>query len=205
MLTKIPRAPERSTSSSNGERIAISAAFAARFSPVAVPVPIIALPISLMTVRTSAKSTLIIPGRIIRSAIPRTAPCNTLFASANAVINDAFFPSTGRSFSFGTTIRESTCFSSAVMPWSATWVRRRPSKPNGRVTIATVRIPISLAISATTGAAPVPVPPPMPAVINTMSVSTSTSAIASRSSSAALRPTSGLAPAPNPLVISPPS
>ena len=34
------------------------------------PVPIIACPISDITVRTSAKSTLIIPGRVIRSAIP---------------------------------------------------------------------------------------------------------------------------------------
>jgi hypothetical protein len=45
---------------------------------------------------------------------------------------------------------------------------RLPSKSKGLVTTATVRMPISLAISATTGAAPVPVPPPMPAVMKTM-------------------------------------
>ena len=59
--------------------------------------------------------------------------------------------------------------------------------------------------SATTGAPPVPVPPPIPAVINTMSAPRSTSAIRSRSSSAAWRPTSGLAPAPRPLVMLLPS
>ncbi len=41
--------------------------------------------------------------------------------------------------------------------------RWRPSKLNGVVTIATVRMPSALAVAATTGAAPLPVPPPMPA------------------------------------------
>ena len=77
---------------------------------------------------------------------------------------------------------------------------RLPSCSNGRVTTATVKIPISLAISATTGAAPVPVPPPMPVVINNILAPRTASVIASLSSKAASRPTSGLAPAPNPLV-----
>ena len=50
------------------------------------------------------------------------------------------------------------------------------------VTTATVRMPISLATSATTGAAPVPVPPPMPAVMNSMSAPWIISAMRSRSS-----------------------
>ena len=37
------------------------------------------------------------------------------------------------------------------------------SKENGVVTIATVNMPIALAVAATTGAAPLPVPPPIPA------------------------------------------
>ncbi len=91
------------------------------------------------------------------------------------------------------------------MPSSAARMRLGPSKGKGRVTTATVRMPSSLATWATTGAAPVPVPPPMPAVMNTMSAPSSTSAMRSRSSMAAWRPTSGLAPAPRPLVISLPS
>ncbi len=54
------------------------------------------------------------------------------------------------------------------MPTAATFWRL-PSKAKGLVTTATVRMPSSRAISATTGAAPVPVPPPMPAVMNSMS------------------------------------
>ena len=73
------------------------------------------------------------------------------------------------------------------------------------MTTATVRtLPLSppswLAMEATTGAAPVPVPPPRPAVMKTMSAPSSASQIFSVSSTAAWRPTSGLAPAPRPLV-----
>ena len=94
----------------------------------------------------------------------------------------------------------STASRKARMPVSA-WRRRRlPSKKKGLVTTPTVSAPIDLAIWAMTGAAPVPVPPPMPAVTKTMSAPSSAAAICSRSSSAALRPTSGLAPAPSPLV-----
>ena len=51
-----------------------------------------------------------------------------------------------------------------------------------------------------TGAAPVPVPPPIPAVMNTMSVFSRILAIAALLSSADFCPTSGLEPAPIPLV-----
>src|SRR4029077_1535146 len=84
-------------------------------------------------------------------------------------------------------------------------MRRLPSKANGLVTTATLRAPSSLASEATTGAAPLPVPPPRPEVIKIMSEPSSASIIFSVSSSAALRPTSGLAPAPSPLVSFAPS
>ena len=64
-----PRAPFIETSSSSGLAIAASAARMARRSPEASPVPIIALPISRITARTSAKSRLISPGLTIRSVI----------------------------------------------------------------------------------------------------------------------------------------
>jgi len=112
----------------------------------------------------------------------------------------ALRPSTVISFSLGMVISESQWWLSSSMPLSATCMRRRPSNGDGFVTTATVRMPISLASWATTGAAPVPVPPPMPAVMKTMSAPSSASIRRSRSSSAAWRPTSGLAPAPRPLV-----
>src|SRR5712692_11968526 len=86
------------------------------------------------------------------------------------------------------------------MPASAWSARLRPSKANGLVTTATVRMPSSLATDATIGAEPVPVPPPRPAVTNTMSAPSSTFLISSRSSSAAFLPTSGSEPAPRPPV-----
>ena len=159
-----------------------------------------ARPRSLITVRTSAKSTLISPGRVISSAMPCTAPSSTSFAARNASRSVTRPPSTLSSFSFGTVISESTYSDNSLMPSSASSARRRISNGNGLVTTATVRMSSSLAICATTGAAPVPVPPPMPAVMNSMSVPSSASAMRSRSSSADCRPISGLAPAPRPLV-----
>ena len=96
--------------------------------------------------------------------------------------------------------RESTLPMSSLMPASAWSMRLRPSKPKGLVTTPTVRMPCSLAMSATTGAAPVPVPPPMPAVMNTISVSSKALVMLLRSSSALRLPTSGSLPAPWPWV-----
>src|SRR5689334_8568568 len=101
-------------------------------------------------------------------------------------------------------MRLSTCCLSCSIPTAATFWRL-PSKAKGLVTTATVSTPIWRAISATTGAAPVPVPPPMPAVMKSMSAPSIISVMRSRSSSAARRPTSGLAPAPSPLVTPVPS
>ena len=201
MFTKMPRAPLKSMSSSSGLLIARSAASRARPSPLAVPVPIMAEPISDMTVRTSAKSTFTKPGRMMRSAMPCTAPNKTSFASLNASSSVVLEPNTSRSFSLGIVISESQCCAISFRPSSAVLRRFLPSKLKGRVTTATVKMPISRATSATIGAAPVPVPPPMPAVTKTISAPCSASAMRSLSSSAAARPTSGLAPAPRPLVM----
>ncbi len=67
MLMSTPLAPFIDTSSSSGLEMAASAAFSARSSPSASPVPIIALPISLITVLMSAKSRLMRPGIMMRS------------------------------------------------------------------------------------------------------------------------------------------
>ena len=72
MLISTPRAPLRLISSSSGLAMAFSAACTARSSPEASPVPIMALPISSITARTSAKSRLMRPGRTMRSVTPLT-------------------------------------------------------------------------------------------------------------------------------------
>ena len=107
--------------------------------------------------------------------------------------------------SFGMTISVSHSARSASMPSSACVARFLPSKENGRVTTPMVSAPSLRAMLAITGAPPVPVPPPSPAVTKTMSAPLSTSSISSRWSSAALRPTSGCAPAPRPRVSSRPT
>ena len=86
------------------------------------------------------------------------------------------------------------------MPSIAKFPRLLPSKPNGRVTTATVKAPSPFAIRAITGAAPVPEPPPIPAVIKTISAPVRASVNVSSLSSAALRPISGCPPAPRPRV-----
>ena len=105
-----------------------------------------------------------------------------------------------RSLSLGITIKVSTLFFSCSIPDRALLIRVLASKRKGLVTTPTVRIPISFAILATTGAAPVPVPPPIPQVTNTISAPFKACEISSELSSAAFSPTSGLAPAPSPLV-----
>ena len=72
MFMRTALAPFMVVSSSSGLLIAASAACVARASPDASPVPIMALPISPMTARISAKSRFIWPGLIIRSVTPQT-------------------------------------------------------------------------------------------------------------------------------------
>ena len=195
----IPLAPSMLRSRS-GLEIACLAASAARFSPVPTPMPISASPWSLIMVLTSAKSRLITPGTVIKSEMPWIPWRRTSSASLNASFTEVFLSIMPRSLSFGTTRMASTfCFSFSI-PLAAFFARTLPSIENGLVTTATVRAPSSFAHCATTGAAPVPVPPPIPAVTNTMSAPLSALVISSRDSSAAFSPTSGLAPAPRPLV-----
>ena len=71
------RAPVISLSFNKGELRASSTALIARFSPLATPEPIMALPLSFITVFTSLKSTLICMCKLIISAIDLAAPVNT--------------------------------------------------------------------------------------------------------------------------------
>ena len=165
--------------SSIGLDIAASAARTARSSPLALPIPISAVPAPCITDRTSAKSTLISPGTAIRSVIPCTPERKTSSAimKASTKVTERFSISSKRWF--GTTIKVSTSVRKVSMPASACAARRGPSNENGRVTTPTVRAPVCLAILATTGAPPVPVPPPSPAVTNTMSAPRRTASISS--------------------------
>src|SRR5947207_2836224 len=97
-------------SSRSGEETAASAAARARPSPLAAPDPIIAMPVSAITVRTSAKSTLMRPGRVMSSAMPWTAPCNTWFAALKASRSVVCGPNTVNSFWLGMVISESQNF-----------------------------------------------------------------------------------------------
>ena len=168
-----------SMSSSKGLEMAASAAIWPRSSPWALPDPIMAMPICPITFLTSAKSTLINPGRVMISAMPCTAPKRTLLAALKAFSTRVSSPKDWESLSLGTVISESTNLLSSSMPFSATCARFSRSHSNGLVTTATVNMPISLATSATMGAAPVPVPPPMPAVMNSMSAPCNTFLIVS--------------------------
>ena len=193
-------APVMSLSLSKGLSNASVTAFAARPCPEALPDPMIARPLSRMTVLTSFMSTLISPVRVMTSAMPLAAVQRIWSALANA-LRMVWLPNNSRSLS----LRMIRSVSTAARIWSrpsvACWLRRRPSNKNGTVTMPTVKMPRSLHAWAMTGAAPVPVPPPIPAVKNAMRVSVpSRSSTSSRLSIAAFLPTSGRAPAPCPPV-----
>jgi len=199
ILSKTFSAPSIETSS-NGEEIACFVASAAAFSPVAVPIPIKADPWFCITVLTSAKSRLTIPGEVIKSEMPCTPWRKTLSASLNASRRGVFLSTISSKRLLAMTTSVSTWSLSCARPSAANRARLGPSNVNGRVTTPTVNAPWSLAILATIGAAPVPVPPPMPAVTKTMSAPSSASEIASSLSWAALLPVSGFEPAPSPRV-----
>ena len=88
ILTSKPFAPCKVYSSIRGLFKASSVAAIALLSPSASPVPIIAFPLELMTVSTSAKSKLIIPGLTIKSVILCT-PC---FKTSFDKLNDSSKP-----------------------------------------------------------------------------------------------------------------
>src|SRR5438876_3436708 len=205
MLMSTPRAPEIETSSRSGLEIAFCAASMARFSPCAIAAPVIAMPVSHMMARTSAKSRLMRPWTVIRSEIPRTAWKRTSSACLKLSRMEEFRPATASRRWFGMAMRVSQLAFNSRIPSSACFIRRLPSKMKGLVTTPTVSEPSSLVILAITGAAPVPVPPPMPAVTKIMSAPSRTSRRRSTSSWAARFPTSGLPPAPSPRVSFSPS
>mmetsp|Transcript_14370 Transcript_14370/g.33768 ORF Transcript_14370/g.33768 Transcript_14370/m.33768 type:complete len:216 (-) Transcript_14370:462-1109(-) len=199
MLITHPLAPSIRAASSKGLLMAVWAASTARDRPEPTPIPSSAVPASVMTERTSAKSTLTRPGSVMMSLIPFTPMRRTSSALRKASCKGA--PAmASRSRSLGMTIKVSTCSARRSMPSSACRILRRPSKLNGLVTMPTVRAPLSLATSATTGAAPVPVPPPIPAAMKTRSAPCRACWRSARDSSAAFWPMLGLPPAPSPRV-----
>ena len=140
MFISTPRAPAIDVSRS-GLAIAAWAAAVARPSPLADPIPISAEPASAMIVRTSAKSRLMSPGTVIRSAIPCTPWRSTSSATRNASTTVAALSTTASSRSFGIVITVFTRCRRSRMPSSAAPERRRPSKLNGRVTTPIVSAP----------------------------------------------------------------
>jgi hypothetical protein len=88
----------------------------ARVSPSASPVPIMALPISFITARTSAKSRLMRPGRTIRSVTPLTPWYSTSSAIAKASVKVVFSLASRNRFWFGMMMSVSTTFCSASIP-----------------------------------------------------------------------------------------
>ena len=162
--------------------------------------PMCAWPASFIIEVTSAKSRLMNAGMVISSVTELTPWRRTSSAISNALARVSFCSETYLSLSLGITISESTCCASSAIPASACFILCAPSNAKGFVTMPTVRIPFSFAISAIMGAAPVPVPPPIPAVTNTICVPLRASMIASLFSSADFWPISGFAPAPLPEV-----
>ena len=168
IASRIPRA-DRTSWSISGLLIAWVAASCARCEPVAMPIPIIALPALGMIVRTSAKSRLMSPGQRDQVADPLDALAQHVVGDperldqARALLEHVQEPVVGdHDHRVGGVPQRLHAGRACVL-------RRLPSNPNGDVTMATVSAPTSRAIRATTGAAPVPVPPPSPAVTNTMS------------------------------------
>ena len=92
ILIRICRAPSILVSSRRGLEIAFSAASIALFSPTALPLPIIALPILPIMVFTSAKSKLTNPGMTIKSEMLPTACCKTSSTIPNALVNEVCLP-----------------------------------------------------------------------------------------------------------------
>ena len=205
MFKRTWSAPVMSLSFSKGLSSASVTALAARPWPDALPDPMMARPLSRMTVLTSFMSTLISPVRVMTSAMPLAAVQRIWSALANA-LRMVWLPNNSRSLSLRMIKRVSTAARICSRPSVACWLRRRPSNKKGTVTMPTVKMPRSLHAWAITGAAPVPVPPPMPAVKNTMLVSVPNKfSTSSRLSIAAFLPTSGREPAPCPPVSVAPS
>mmetsp|Transcript_23171 Transcript_23171/g.32645 ORF Transcript_23171/g.32645 Transcript_23171/m.32645 type:complete len:370 (+) Transcript_23171:483-1592(+) len=200
MILKTTPVASSTGASRRGLDIAAIAASSADVLPMPVPIPIRAVPASCMTLRTSAKSTLMRPGLTIISEIPTTPCLRISSATRKDASRGVFSGMMSNNLLLETTITVSTFCLSLSMASVACRILLLPSKAKGLVTMATVRAPDSFAISETTGAAPDPVPPPMPLVTKHRSVPATMAAISSLDSSAASLPTSGSPPAPSPLV-----
>src|SRR5512137_686264 len=200
MLMRTPWAPSIDVSMRSGDEMAFSAASRARFSPVARPVPMKAMPMPFMTDLTSAKSRLMRPGLVMRSEMPWAAWRRMSSARRKASWTEVLRLTVWRSLSLGMAMTVSTALLSSLRPSSACLIRTLPSKPKGRVTMAMTRMSSSAAMLATIGVEPVPVPPPRPVVRKTMSAPWRISSSLSVSSMAAWRPVSGRPPEPRPLV-----
>ena len=94
--------------SSSGLVMAARAALTDRPSPVAEPMPMMAVPALLMIIFTSAKSVLIRPGTVIRLVIPCTPCMSTSSAILKALTIDVFSLDTVSSRSLGMMMRVST-------------------------------------------------------------------------------------------------
>mmetsp|Transcript_18528 Transcript_18528/g.28070 ORF Transcript_18528/g.28070 Transcript_18528/m.28070 type:complete len:283 (+) Transcript_18528:619-1467(+) len=199
MLNTTPVASSTGASNS-GLEIAATAASSAEVFPEPVPIPINAVPASCMTLRTSAKSTLINPGLTMISEMPTTPCLKISSATRNDASSGVFSGMISSNLLFETIITVSTCSLNLSIASVACLILLRPSNANGLVTMPTVSAPLSLLISATTGAAPDPVPPPMPEVMKQRSAPETMADISSRDSSAARRPMLGSPPAPRPRV-----
>ena len=107
--------------------------------------------------------------------------------------------------SLGITIRESTKGLRFSIPASAIFILLLPSKEKGLVTIATVKIFISLANFAIKAVAALPVPPPIVEVKNKKSVPLKTFLIKAKLSFIAFSPSSIFPPHPSPFVVDGPN
>ena len=105
--------------SSKLEEVACWAASSARFSPVEMPMPIMAVPASFMTVRMSAKSRLMRPGMVMRSVTPWIPGRSVSSQMRKASIMDVFLSTISSRRSLGMTMRVSTFWESRSIPWSA--------------------------------------------------------------------------------------
>mmetsp|Transcript_37064 Transcript_37064/g.116012 ORF Transcript_37064/g.116012 Transcript_37064/m.116012 type:complete len:237 (+) Transcript_37064:1-711(+) len=204
---RLPDAISRSVGepSMSGQDTAAMAASTARSAPVAAPMPTRHEPARFSTACTSAKSTLMRPGRTTISDVPTMACRSTLSQTRKASSTAVFSGTSSSRRSLLTSTTASACSRSAARLASKLRARAGPSKRKGRVTTATVSAPSAAASSATMGQAPLPVPPPRPAVTNTISAPVSMLRISLRLSCAAKRPTEGCPPAPSPRVSPTPS
>ena len=132
------------------------------------------------------------PGQLMTSAMPATAPCSTSLAALKASSSVTSSPEHLHQLVVRDDDQRIDVLLELPRCPPAPRVMRLPSKANGLVTTATVRMPSSRATSATTGAAPVPVPPPMPAVMNTMLAPAISSVMRSRSSIGRVAPDLGI-------------